>query len=66
MNREQIKGKADEIKGDLKQRTGGAERDPAKQAEGWLQEKKGNLEQEVGRVKDVLKKDAESLRRHHK
>lgn len=52
MNRDQIKGKAKEIKGDLKKRIGGATNDPAKQAEGWVEEKEGQLRKGVGDLEE--------------
>lgn len=59
VNRDQIKGKMKEIKGDVKKRIGGATDDPSKQAEGWVEEKEGQLRKGVG----DLKEDAERARR---
>ena len=58
MNKDQIKGKIDEIKGDVKERIGGATKDRSTQAEGWLENKKGKVQGGVG----DLKEDAERER----
>ena len=56
MNKDQIKGKIEEIKGDVKERIGGATKDRSTQAEGWVEEKKGKLRQGVGDVKEEMNK----------
>jgi uncharacterized protein YjbJ (UPF0337 family) len=56
MNKDQIKGKIEEIKGDVKERIGGATKDRSTQAEGWVEEKKGKLRQGVGDIKEELEK----------
>jgi uncharacterized protein YjbJ (UPF0337 family) len=56
MNKDQIKGKIDEIKGDIKERIGGATKDRSTQAEGWLENKKGKLQGGVGDVKEDMDK----------
>ncbi len=61
MNKDQIKGKIEEIKGDVKERIGGATKDRSTQAEGWLENKKGKLQSGVG----DLKEDAERERERH-
>ena len=58
MNKDQIKGKIDEIKGDIKERIGGASKDRSTQAEGWIENKKGKVQGGVGDVKDDMEKDA--------
>ncbi len=60
MNRDQIKGKAKEIKGDIKKRIGGATEDPGKQAEGWLEEQEGKVQKKVG----DLEEEADRAKRH--
>ncbi len=50
MNRDEIKGKIEKLKGDVKQRIGGARRDRKTEAEGWVQEKKGRIQEEVGNL----------------
>ncbi len=57
MDKDQIKGKVEEIKGDIKERIGGATKDRSTQAEGWAENKKGKVRGAVGDVKDELKKD---------
>ncbi len=52
MNRDQIEGKIDELKGNVKKRIGGASEDPGKQAEGWAEEKKGQVQKKIGDVED--------------
>ncbi|ACG73083.1 MULTISPECIES: CsbD family protein [Anaeromyxobacter] len=59
MNRDQIKGKLDELKGNAKKRIGGATENPSKQAEGWVEEQGGKIRKGVG----DLKEDAERSRR---
>ena len=56
VNRDQIKGKIEEIKGDVKKRIGGATNDPGKQAEGWLEEQKGKVRKGVGDLEEDLEK----------
>jgi uncharacterized protein YjbJ (UPF0337 family) len=57
MNKDQIKGKIEEIKGDIKERLGGATKDRKAQAEGWMEEQKGKVQRKVGEVKEELEKD---------
>jgi uncharacterized protein YjbJ (UPF0337 family) len=57
MNKDRIKGKIEEIKGDVKQRIGGATKDRSTQGEGWLEEKKGQVRGGVGEIKDDLKRE---------
>jgi uncharacterized protein YjbJ (UPF0337 family) len=59
MNKDQIKGKIEEIKGDVKQRIGGATKDRSTQAGGWVEEQKGKLRQGVGDVKEEMDKEPE-------
>ncbi len=56
MNKDHIKGKIEEVKGDLKERIGGASKDRSTQAEGWVEEQKGKLRQGVGDIKDEVNK----------
>ena len=56
MNRDQIKGKIDELKGNVKKRIGGATEDPKTQGEGWVEEKKGQLKKGVGDIENDLEK----------
>lgn len=57
MNKDKIKGKMEEIKGDVKERIGGATNDPAKQAEGFIEKEKGKVRGEYGEVKDDLNRE---------
>ncbi len=57
MNKDQIKGKIDEIKGDIKERIGGASKDRSTQAEGWVENTKGKVQGGVGDVKDEMEKE---------
>jgi uncharacterized protein YjbJ (UPF0337 family) len=56
MNKDQIKGKIEEIKGDVKERIGGATKDRSTQAEGWVEKKKGEIRSGVGDMKEDLEK----------
>jgi uncharacterized protein YjbJ (UPF0337 family) len=57
MDKDRIKGKIEEIKGDVKQRIGGATKDRSTQAEGWVEEKKGQIRGGVGEMKDEVRKE---------
>jgi uncharacterized protein YjbJ (UPF0337 family) len=54
---ERDKGKLEEIKGDVKERIGGATKDRDLQTEGWAEEKKGKIRQGIEDVKDAVKRD---------
>lgn len=54
---ERDKGKLEEIKGDIKERIGGATKDRSLQGEGWAEEKKGKIRQGVEDLKDKVKRD---------
>jgi uncharacterized protein YjbJ (UPF0337 family) len=55
MEKEQVTGKMDELKGKVKQGIGKATDDPGLQGEGVLDEAKGKLKQAYGNVKDAIK-----------
>jgi uncharacterized protein YjbJ (UPF0337 family) len=58
VNRDEIEGKVDELKGNVKKRIGGATEDPERQAEGWAQEKKGQVQKKIGELeKESDRKD---------
>ena len=57
MDKDRIKGKIDEIKGDIKERIGGATKDRSTQAEGWAENKKGKVQEKIGELKDDMRKD---------
>ena len=57
MNKDRIKGKIEQIKGDVKERIGGATKDRSTQAEGWLEEKKGKLREGWGEAKDEAERE---------
>ncbi len=57
MDKDRIKGKIEQIKGDVKQRIGGATKDRSTQAEGWLEEKKGKLREGWGEAKDEVERE---------
>jgi uncharacterized protein YjbJ (UPF0337 family) len=50
VNRDEIKGKIEKVKGDVKQRIGGARRDRKTEGEGWIQEKKGQVQEKIGEL----------------
>ncbi len=62
MDKDRIKGKIDEIKGDVKQRIGGASKDRSTQGEGFVEEQKGKLQGGVGKVKDEIRAEREKRR----
>ena len=59
MDKDRIKGKLEEIKGDVKQRIGGATKDRSTQAEGFIEEKKGQLRGGFGKAKDEVRSESE-------
>ncbi len=59
MDKDRIKGKIDEIKGDVKQRIGGASKDRSTQAEGFVEEQKGKLQGGIGKLKDEARAERE-------
>ncbi len=52
MNREQIKGKLQKIKGDVKQLISGASRKRKTEGEGWVEEKEGQVRGGIGDVEE--------------
>lgn len=57
MDKDRIKGKIEEIKGDIKERVGGATKDRSTQAEGFVENKKGKIQSGFGEMKDEMKRD---------
>ncbi len=57
MTRDQIKGKFQKIKGDVKQRIGGASRKRKTEGEGWVEEKKGQVREGVGDVEERIERE---------
>jgi uncharacterized protein YjbJ (UPF0337 family) len=55
VDKDRIKGKIEEIKGDVKERIGGASKDRSTQAEGFAENKKGKLRSGMGKLKDDLR-----------
>jgi uncharacterized protein YjbJ (UPF0337 family) len=55
LEKEQITGKVDELKGKAKQGIGKATDDPGLQADGMVDEAKGKFTQAFGDVKDAIK-----------
>ena len=55
MEKEQVTGKVDEVKGKVKQGVGAATDDPALQNEGAVDETKGKVKQAYGNFKDTVK-----------
>jgi len=55
MEKEQLTGKVDELKGKVKQGIGKATDDPGLQGEGVLDEAKGKVKQAYGDLKDAIK-----------
>ena len=57
MNKDRIKGKIEQIKGDLKERIGGATKDRSTQAEGWMENKKGKVRERLGKLEDEASRE---------
>jgi uncharacterized protein YjbJ (UPF0337 family) len=55
VDKDRIKGKYEQIKGDLKERIGGATKDRSTQAEGFAENKKGKIREGMGNLKDDLR-----------
>jgi uncharacterized protein YjbJ (UPF0337 family) len=55
VNDDHVKGKAEELKGDLKQRIGGATKDRSLEGEGVIDEAKGKARQAAADLKDKVK-----------
>jgi len=55
MEKEELTGRVDELKGKMKKGIGKATDDPGLQAEGALDEAKGKLKQAYGHLKDGIK-----------
>ncbi len=52
MDKDRIKGTVEEIKGDIKERVGGATKDRSTQGEGMLDQAKGKVQGGFGKLKD--------------
>jgi uncharacterized protein YjbJ (UPF0337 family) len=55
MNKEQVSGKVDELKGRVKEEFGKATNNPDTQAEGLVDQGKGKVKQTYGDIKEELK-----------
>jgi uncharacterized protein YjbJ (UPF0337 family) len=55
MNEDQGKGKLDQLKGDIKERIGGATKDRSTQGEGVWDQAKGKVREAVGDVKEKFR-----------
>ncbi|MFT3916429.1 MAG: CsbD family protein [Anaeromyxobacteraceae bacterium] len=55
MNEDQGKGKLDQLKGDVKERIGGASKDRSLEGEGAWDRAKGKVREAVGDVKEKFK-----------
>lgn len=59
MDKDRIKGKIEQVKGEVKERIGGATKDRSTQAEGILEKKKGEIREGYGEAKDEMRKEKE-------
>jgi uncharacterized protein YjbJ (UPF0337 family) len=50
MNKDEIKGKFEEIKGEVKQKLGSLTKDRKTQAEGFVEEQKGKVREKIGEM----------------
>lgn len=57
MDKDKIKGKWEQAKGEVKDRIGGATKDRSTQAEGILEKKKGEVREGYGEAKDEMRKE---------
>ena len=63
MDKDRIKGKVEEIKGDIKERVGGATKDRSTQGEGMLDQAKGKVQGGFGKVKDEVRAEHDRERK---
>lgn len=59
MNKEQVTGKVDELKGRVKEKVGELTNNPDTQTEGLVDQGKGKVKQTYGDVKEGIKKENE-------
>lgn len=59
MNKDQVSGKVDELKGRVKEKVGEMTNNPDTQAEGLVDQGKGKVKQTYGDVKEQVKKENE-------
>jgi uncharacterized protein YjbJ (UPF0337 family) len=57
MNKEQVTGKVDELKGKVKEKVGEATNDPATQVDGLKDQVKGQVKQAYGNMKEEANKE---------
>jgi uncharacterized protein YjbJ (UPF0337 family) len=57
VNKDQIKGKVEQIKGEVKERIGGASKDRSTQGEGFVEKKKGEVREGYGNLKEDLERE---------
>ena len=57
MNKDQVKGKANDVAGKVQQKFGEATDDKSQQAKGMEKQVKGKAQEGVGDVKNVIQKD---------
>jgi uncharacterized protein YjbJ (UPF0337 family) len=60
VDKDRIKGKAEQIKGAIKERIGGATKDRSTQGEGFVERQKGKLREGAGKLKDEMRRDDET------
>jgi uncharacterized protein YjbJ (UPF0337 family) len=65
MDKDRIKGKIEQVKGEVKERIGGATKDRSTQAEGILEKKKGEIREGYGEAKDEIRKERTDPDRDH-
>ena len=62
MDKEEIKGKAEQAKGYVKEKVGQATNDPDLEAEGTADRAAGKVREGVGEVKDKVKRAVDELK----
>jgi uncharacterized protein YjbJ (UPF0337 family) len=60
MDKDRIKGKADQAKGYVKEKVGQVTNDPDLEAEGQMDRAKGKVEEGLGKVKDKAREIADA------
>jgi uncharacterized protein YjbJ (UPF0337 family) len=59
MNKDELKGKAENLKGRVKEAFGSVTGDKSKQAEGFVERVKGTVREKFGKAKDVTEHEAD-------
>ncbi|MBB2925697.1 CsbD family protein [Paraburkholderia silvatlantica] len=65
MNKDQVKGTAEKMKGKVNEAVGRATGNPAREMKGEVQQEAGQARKNVGDMKEAAKDMAKDVKRHH-